>query len=87
MSASRELRCPKCDGEMELGHVRDRMNWRTSRPAEWIAGAPEVNWAGSLKVTEKRRYVLASARCVDCGYVELYAKSKLPVAGFFGLQD
>ena len=64
--------CGKCGGRMELGFLlehRDGMKDLT----EWIEGAPEKGWFGSVKVKRKRQRAVETHRCTRCGYLESYA--------------
>jgi predicted nucleic-acid-binding Zn-ribbon protein len=76
----KDLTCIKCNGEMELGFLRDHVGG-ASVPGQWIAGAPEQGWSGTAKIRNKTRYEVEVFRCSECGYLEQYARIEMPAAG------
>ena len=76
--------CPKCRGSMEVGNTFiDYWGWRV--PLRWSDGAPRMSvWTG-LSLKGKRHTDVASRRCTDCGYIELFAGSGVE-ADFGGMQ-
>ena len=68
-----ERKCPKCGGDMEVGFLRDRARGNLSQPAEWMEGAPETTWFGTLKMGSSTRYAVEAFRCEKCGFLEQYA--------------
>jgi predicted nucleic-acid-binding Zn-ribbon protein len=73
-------KCPKCSAEMESGFLLAR-GTNFYRPAEWFEGEPEVNWAGGLKLRDKRRFRIESWRCRRCGFLEQYARQEMDSIG------
>jgi hypothetical protein len=61
------ITCPKCQGAMEQGFLVDRVLTR------WIEGAVERNVLGLPKMWGKRKIPISTDRCMECGYLELYA--------------
>lgn len=63
--------CMKCGGKVESGFLLDRALLQTG-PLLWVEGAQL-----GLKVTPKPgspgQIEVDAHRCVDCGYLELYA--------------
>jgi hypothetical protein len=66
--------CTECGGSMEDGSVVDfRRNMATA--GEWVAGEVVASgWTGALKNAE--RFVIDAYRCVDCGSLKLYARTR-----------
>ena len=50
-------KCPKCSGEMEIGHLRDAPYWRRGTRMLKFGFGPRV----------------FAYKCKNCGYIELYA--------------
>ena len=71
MEAS-EIKCPLCHGPTEIGFLMDRMHGGR-KPGEWIEGTPEPSFWRGIKISDRRRFVLEARRCVDCGYLLLFA--------------
>ena len=53
-------KCPKCGGEMEIGYLRDAPWWRKGTSLMQMGFGPRV----------------FAHKCVNCGYIELYAEKK-----------
>jgi hypothetical protein len=53
-------KCPKCNGEMEIGYLRDAPYWRKGTSL-WQVGFGTRVYA---------------YRCKSCGYIELYAEKE-----------
>ena len=70
MSAS--SKCVKCGGEMQEGFIPDE-GYGKRFVLRWVAGKPVENIIGSAKVWFKEKHLIQSFRCVNCGYLELYA--------------
>jgi predicted nucleic acid-binding Zn ribbon protein len=72
MTKAAQLKCPKCQGAMEVGFALENQGW--SYPytyTSWV-GAPIKE---SYSVAETRSMVpIRSFRCTTCGYLEMYAK-------------
>src|SRR4051812_40224900 len=66
------LACPRCQGEMEEGFVRD-MAHGAQLPSEWVAGAPQWSMWFGLRTSGKERHRVETYRCTRCGYLESYA--------------
>ena len=62
---------------MEDGFVPDAGHGNLTRLSTWIAGEPKGSFWGGLKTSDRRGYYLESLRCVQCGFVELYARHPL----------
>ena len=71
--------CVKCSGRMEIGIIPDKR----ARPTlfigpedltEWVRGTPKHSLIdGSFRAGGRDRLHIVSLRCVQCGYLELYA--------------
>lgn len=65
--------CSECGGQMEDGSIVD-FRRSVAAAGEWARGAVEVStWTGAIKNPE--RFVISAYRCVDCGYIKLYART------------
>ena len=66
--------CPKCNGPVREGRAYvDMWGWRV--PLRWVMGRPSKSYWTGLSFDGKERHDMASVRCDNCGYVELYAGS------------
>jgi predicted nucleic-acid-binding Zn-ribbon protein len=63
-------KCPKCGAEMQEGFVIE-----SRVPSRWIAGKPDMSVFGGPKVHGKEQRQIESYRCVECGYLESYARA------------
>jgi hypothetical protein len=64
------LRCPKCEGVMEVGYMPDLAGGFTFPPSYWVEGPPKkITWT----IRNRRRLPITAYRCTACGYLELYA--------------
>ncbi len=62
--------CPKCQGEMAPGSLREVTQYGGESPYVW---APADDAPFPLKGATPKRLRLAAYRCERCGYVEFYA--------------
>ena len=69
---SRDRKCSKCSGTMQIGFLADR-TYGAVVAAAWVEGVPEKKWIGGVKLADKRAYLLDMWRCASCGYLESYA--------------
>jgi len=53
-------RCPKCGGEMEVGHLRNAVYWTHGRSMRGL------EWDGRV----------FGYKCRNCGYVEFYFENQ-----------
>jgi len=65
--------CPKCGGRFEAGFLLEQRDGNMKGVTEWVEGAPERGWFGTVKVHRKRRLAVQTQRCSRCGYLESYA--------------
>jgi predicted nucleic-acid-binding Zn-ribbon protein len=68
-----EHRCPKCQHELEEGFIADAASGGVFT-SKWVEGAPEKSLWSGIKTKGKRKVVIVTLRCVNCGYLESYAK-------------
>lgn len=62
--------CPLCpDSEMEKGNIADRTVY-SANPAVWVKDKPDYSLGG---IENDMVYVIDAWRCIDCGYLALYA--------------
>ncbi len=68
--------CPKCQGEMNQGHVLDN-TYGGVLISSWQEGPPKTSFWGGLKIPKRYALLpLAAYRCQTCGYLEFYAREE-----------
>jgi len=67
-------RCAKCNAKMELGFILEQKNAIVNFPNIWVEGAPEPSFLERTKLSGKVKLSVETYRCVECGYLESYAK-------------
>lgn len=74
------MNCPKCDGEMEEGHIPEYLDYMFQTDHLWKSG-PKQPVLRKVATEEKnieevvdREYKIQTFRCRKCGYLESYAK-------------
>ena len=65
--------CPKCQGPMQEGFIRDLMHGNGHAVSRWIAGSPVPSFWTGTKINDKEQHPIQSYRCTSCGYLESYA--------------
>jgi len=63
--------CPKCDGSMSPGSLKERTLYGPS-PYVWV---PDDDASFPVKGAPSGRRDILVYRCANCGYLELYAPS------------
>ncbi len=72
-----QLICPKCEGEMKVGHIWDTIRPGWYFPAFWIPGWGRIRKKDQLfprLLHEDEGKPITAYRCEKCGYLELYAR-------------
>jgi hypothetical protein len=64
--------CLKCNGDTVPGFIPD-FSYGSVQPSRWVEGQPDKGWTGNVKVKGKPMVVISAERCVECGFLELYA--------------
>ena len=68
--------CPKCDGEMELGHINDFAH-AAILTSTWTSGIPQKSWLTGTKAPKPADQIpVGTFRCHSCGFLESYARSE-----------
>ena len=75
-----DLKCSKCDGQMELGYIPDYAHGAVLL-GRWIRGRPNSSW---LSIFDRLRIGAPSTltvpigvhRCQSCGFLEFYAREE-----------
>lgn len=72
--------CPKCNNDMTPGGIVPRINKSLLRMAwgfvnKWVEGVVEGDKAGFIDMKDKDTYPIETYRCINCGYLESYAKA------------
>ena len=68
-------RCAKCAGNMERGFILEQ-SLNDYIPNTWVEGPPEPSFWTQTKVSGKVKRLVETYRCVQCGYLESYAKKE-----------
>lgn len=69
------LKCPRCQGTMEVGVVVDRAHYGVPTRETWVPGIPKWSrWSG-LKIGGLPNLPVTSYRCEKCGFLESYANA------------
>lgn len=67
------LTCPRCNGDLEPGHMIDHTYGGSLQP-QWQPGEPARSFWMGVKVKRKELLPVVTYRCVECGYLEMYAR-------------
>lgn len=70
--------CLGCGGSLEEGFIADNVSGGAT-VMQWISGNPVMGRLGTLKGRALRERTVLQAgafRCMDCGRLEFYARSK-----------
>lgn len=66
--------CGKCGGPTEFGILIDEVHGHREGVLEWVRGLPKRSWVTGRFVSRGRdRLQIATVRCTQCGFVEIYA--------------
>ena len=66
--------CPKCEGMMTEGYLLEQADSGVNAAVKFADGAPRKSvWLG-LKVKPEETFLVTVFRCIDCGYLESYAR-------------
>ena len=65
------MTCPKCGSPMTTGFLLGSSD--APKATEWVEGAAEKSFWGTLKLKGRRRFPVVADRCERCGFLELYA--------------
>ena len=70
---SGEDRCPKCGGAKESGFLLDRiLRGQGGKPLLWVEAA-QISHSLAVKPGDDGQVEVDAYRCVECGYLELFA--------------
>jgi|HubBroStandDraft_2_1064218.scaffolds.fasta_scaffold4096351_1 hypothetical protein len=65
--------CAKCGGQMEEGYIPHRV-YGGAQVASWISGQPRKSFLSGIDLDGKYEMAIQTFRCLECGYLESYAK-------------
>jgi len=65
------VKCSKCGAETETGFMLEHR-----KALRWVGGMPQTSLLGDVKTGSEQRYI-ESYRCVGCGYLQSYARTKI----------
>jgi hypothetical protein len=69
---SKQLRCPRCQGEMIQGFVPDYTH-QHALVETWHEGQPKKSFWRHTKAPRTQGISIGAFRCEKCGYLEFYA--------------
>lgn len=69
------LECPKCQGLMDIGFILDR-NYLEMLQTRWVRGKQESDFLTGVSIRDKTLVSIQTYRCLNCGYLESYARAK-----------
>ena len=69
-----DMKCPKCGGDMRVGHIWDTATPAWRLPAVWLPGVPKKRFDFWTNLDKKIGTPITAYRCYNCGYLELYAR-------------
>jgi phage FluMu protein Com len=67
------IKCPKCNEEMEEGFIADYTHGAVL-VSKWVEGEPEKSFWLGTKTRGKEKVKVKTYRCSGCGYLESYAR-------------
>jgi hypothetical protein len=67
-----QVKCSKCQGDLEQGYILEIQDSRFRAPADWVQGTMKGGLLPGFKV-KTRRQILAY-RCTTCCYIELFVR-------------
>jgi hypothetical protein len=76
--AESKLSCLRCQGVMETGFTLDHAHGGGSLVSQWMAGEPEFNMFGVLRMKGRTIINTIAYRCTACGSLESYARTGQP---------
>ena len=72
-----QLTCPRCGGAFEAGHILDQNHGSgLAEQTKWQPGMPARSFWTGLKVKRRELLPVMTYRCVECGYLEMYARGE-----------
>jgi predicted nucleic-acid-binding Zn-ribbon protein len=69
------LLCQKCNSPMQVGFLSDQLDGVTCHEALWVEGIAEESFWSGVKHLDRMRYSTETFRCINCGYLEMYARN------------
>jgi hypothetical protein len=71
-SQAAQLKCPKCQGAMEVGFPLENQGWNLPFTyTSWVHGQIKQGYSTA---EAKPMVPIRAFRCTNCGYLEMYAK-------------
>jgi len=67
--------CPKCKNKMIHGFVPTYFH-NNSENSHWCEGIPKKSFLGGVDSQSDINIPIGAFRCINCGYLELYAKEE-----------
>jgi hypothetical protein len=69
------MRCPKCNGVMVQGFIKDLKGEGSCRVSTWVEGAPGKPslFGSSVPAPAEKCIPVGTFRCSVCGFLESYA--------------
>jgi Zn ribbon nucleic-acid-binding protein len=70
-----DLKCPKCQNQMELGFLLENQGYTANQTdTKWVQGPVIKMHFPFTDIETKVQRRVEAYRCVNCGYLELYAR-------------
>jgi hypothetical protein len=67
--------CPKCNGQMAQGFIKELAYRQLRGASSWLPGPPRWSfWYGALG--RGKSVPIGAFRCESCGYLECYARAE-----------
>ena len=67
--------CLRCGGEMEEGFALDE-TYGEKKQGQWVEGEPKKSiWTG-LKLGGRKKLPISAYRCMECGFLDLFARDE-----------
>ena len=71
-----DVKCPLCGSEVEAGYVPD-YSYAAILQTNWAQGEPKPAFLGGIKRPKGAQFRLEAFRCMACGYVMWFARTRV----------
>lgn len=65
--------CLRCKTRMVAGYLLENGDYNSRTVTQWVEGSPEKSFWTGLALRDRDVLQVATYRCPNCGYLELYA--------------
>jgi predicted nucleic-acid-binding Zn-ribbon protein len=71
------FQCSKCGSATSMGFIMEKGDYNAISVSAWIEGKYDENsFLNIMLGPRKPKYPITAYRCVNCGYLEFYAKEQ-----------